>query len=133
MNPKNFPNLIKKSEIFRFTVKLELVFVFLTAISFTSNCTSIQASPCYPNDPDGSNPGNLCLTYPPSWSPLPNSSVDQPPFIQGQGDPAYYGLPVSTTQPGRIIGRTDGFWTGVEAVNGTTSITDSKGNTIIAP
>jgi hypothetical protein len=91
--------------------------------------TTAMASPCYPNDPDGTNPGNLCLTYPPSWSPLPNTSTDQPPFVQAVGQPAYYGFPVSSTQPGTIIGRTDGFWTEVQAVNGNTTITDSKGNT----
>ena len=92
----------------------------------------ILASPCYPNDPDGENPGNLCLTYPPSWSTLPNTSTDQPPFIQGQGKEAYYGLPVSPTQPGRIIGTTTGYWTTIEAVNGNTTITDSTGKTILA-
>lgn len=99
-----------------------------------------QDGQCFPNDPDGSNPGNLCLTYPSSfdpqsttWSPLPNTSTDQPPFIQGSGKEAYYGYRVSPTQPGRIIGTTTGYWTNVEAVNGTTTITDSKGNTITAP
>jgi hypothetical protein len=47
--------------------------------------TTTTASPCYPNDPDGTNPGNLCLTYPPSWSPLPNTSTDQPPIVQAVG------------------------------------------------
>lgn len=92
-----------------------------------------QAAPCYPNDPDGSNPGNLCLTYPPSWSPLPNTSTDQPPFVQGLGKEAYYGYPTSPTQPGRVIGTTTGYWTNVEAVNGSTAITDSTGKTITAP
>ena len=108
--------------------------LILITVAF-SECLSRNAytAPCYPNDPDGTNPGNLCLTYPPSWSPLPNSSIDQPPFVQGMGQPAYYGFPISTTQPGRIIGRTDGYWTGVEAKNGQTQITDSKGNRITAP
>jgi hypothetical protein len=108
--------------------------------------SSLEASPCYPNDPDGDNLGNLCLSYPPAlmseqpswqpipvqpiWSPLPNRPIDQPPFIQGTGEKAFYGLPVSTTQPGRIIGTTTGYWTNVEAVNGLTTITDSKGQTL---
>jgi hypothetical protein len=104
----------------------------ITMVGLVSIHTDVQAAPCFPNDPEGTNPGNLCLTYPPSWSPLPNTSFDQPPFIQGLGQPAYYGYPVNTTQPGTIIGRTTGYWTGVEAVNGTTTLTDSKGNTIIA-
>ncbi len=94
---------------------------------------SAIASPCYPNDPEGENPGNLCLTYPPSWSPLPNTMIDQPPFIQGTGKDAYYGYPVNTTQPGRVIGTTKGYWTGVSAVNGSTTIIDSLGNTFTAP
>lgn len=88
------------------------------------------SAPCFPNDPDGTNPGNLCLTFPPSWSPLPNTATDQPPFIQGIGGNAYYGNPISPTQPGRVIGKTHGFWTGVSAVNGSTSITDSDGKTV---
>ena len=95
--------------------------------------SSVSASPCFPNDPEGTNLGNLCLTYPPSWSPLPNSDTNQPPFIQGIGQPAYYGYPVSPLQPGAIIGRTDGYWTGVQAFNGKTVITDNKGNTIVSP
>lgn len=94
---------------------------------------STVASPCYPNDPEGTNPGNLCLTYPPSWSPLPNTSTDQAPFIQGTGKEAYYGLPISPTKPGRQIGSTSGYWTNVEAVNGSTNITDSTGKVIPAP
>lgn len=99
-----------------------------------------QDGQCFPNDPDGTNPGNLCLTYPSSldpqstsWSPLPNTSTTQPPFIQGLGKDAYYGYRVSPTQPGRIIGTTSGYWTNVEAVNGSTTITDSTGKIITAP
>ena len=101
------------------------------------------AAPCYPNDPDGSNPGNLCLTYPaaftpafdelPQWSPLPNRPINQPPFIQGVGKEAYYGYAVSNTQPGRVVGTTSGYWTNVEAVNGSTTIKDSQGQTISIP
>ena len=91
-----------------------------------------DSAPCYPNDPEGENPGNLCLTYPPSWSPLPNTIIGQPPFVQGVGQPAYYGYPVSPTQPGRVVGTTNGYWTGVSAVNGATTITDSNGNSFVA-
>lgn len=102
-----------------------------------------SAAPCYPNDPDGQNPGNLCLTYPasfstsfdtiPQWSPLPNRPINQPPFIQGVGKEAYYGFRVSNTQPGRVVGTTSGYWTNIEAVNGSTTITDSNGQTISIP
>ena len=105
----------------------------LMVISVALGAVPTVASPCYPNDPDGENPGNLCLTYPPSWSTLPNTSTDQPPFIQGKGKEAYYGLPVSPTQPGRIIGTTTGYWTNIEAVNGSTTITDSTGKSILSP
>jgi hypothetical protein len=102
-----------------------------------------SAAPCYPNDPDDQNPGNLCLTYPasfsttfdtlPQWSPLPNRPINQPPFIQGVGTEAYYGFRVSTTQPGRVVGTTSGYWTNIEAVNGSTTIKDSNGQTIAIP
>jgi hypothetical protein len=122
-----------------------LVFLPLAQVS-----SRTLASPCYPNDPDGENLGNLCLSYPPAllpdqpswmpipvqpiWSPLPNRPIDQPPFIQGTGKEAYYGYPVSPTQPGRIIGTTTGYWSKVEAVDGTTTtITDSNGKTITSP
>lgn len=111
------------------------------SLVFAANCAN--ASPCYPNDPDGSNPGNLCLTYPtslttafdtlPQWSPLPNRPINQPPFIPGVGKEAYYGYPVSPTQPGRIVGATSGYWTNVEAVNGSTTIKDSNGQIISVP
>ena len=109
-----------------------LIFCTLSLSVLVVQTRAGMASPCFPNDPDGTNPGNLCLTYPPSWSPLPNTPIDQPPFVQGIGKQAYYGYPVSSTQPGTIIGQTDGFWTGVQAVNGSTIITDNKGNTFTA-
>jgi hypothetical protein len=102
--------------------------IFLSSLFFFLS-SKATAAPCFPNDPEGTNPGNLCLTYPPSWSPLPNTSLDQPPFIQGSGGEAYYGNRVGPTQPGRVIGSTNGFWTGVSAVNGSTTITDSDGKT----
>ena len=118
--------------------------LFLALLSYFSPFTiAAFSSPCYPNDPDGANSGNLCLTFPtslvnpsddvPVWSPLPNRPTNKPPFIQGIGKEAYYGYPVSTTQPGRVVGTTTGFWTNVEAIDGTTSIKDSKGNTISVP
>jgi hypothetical protein len=114
-------------------VKRGSIFTTIGCFALVGLNLPLSAAPCFPNDPDGANPGNLCLTYPPSWSPLPNTFTDQPPFVQGTGQPAYYGYPVSPTQPGTIIGRTDGYWTGVQAVNGKTTITDSNGNAIVAP
>lgn len=124
-------NFLPLFAFFRGSIKVALLTLFVGGINAT-NTAAVSAAPCYPNDPDSTNPGNLCLTYPPSWSPLPNSPVDQPPFIQGTGQPAYYGYPVSPTQPGRIIGTTNGYWTGVSAVNGVTTITDSNGNNYTA-
>lgn len=89
--------------------------------------------PCHPNDPDGENPGNLCLTFPPAWSPLPGASSAGPPFIQGTGTSAYYGVIVNPGNPGQPVRRTSGFWTSIDAVNGSTIITDSNGHSIALP
>jgi len=125
-------------KILRFAPKAIVTIVTIGTLTLVSGRSG--AAPCYPNDPDDSNPGNLCLTYPSpfepqstNWSPIPNSSPNQPPFIQGTGKDAYYGYPVSPTQPGRIIGTTTGYWRSVEAVDGFTTITDSNGNSITAP
>lgn len=129
---------------FTSTFKLLKVILLPAFISFLSSFAfSANSSPCYPNDPDDANPGNLCLTYPtslinpfdnvPIWSPLPNRPTNQPPFIQAVGKEAYYGYPVSTTQPGRVVGTTTGYWTNVEAIDGSTTIKDSKGKTISVP
>lgn len=120
--------------------------VVFAGLSLLFGSTTVHAAPCYPNDPDGSNPGNLCLTYPtnfttltttgedlPLWSPLPNRPTNQPPFIPGVGKEAYYGYRVSPTQPGRVVGTTSGYWTNIEAVNGSTTIKDSHGQTISIP
>ena len=117
-----------------------VVHLAISALAIATDPSSVHASPCYPNDPDGSNPGNLCLTYPaaftssfdpqPQWSPLPHRPINQPPFIQGVGKEAYYGYAVSPTQPGRVVGTTSGYWTNVEAVNGSTTLKDSRNNSI---
>ena len=88
--------------------------------------TGANANPCLPNDPDGSNPGNLCLSYPPT-------GIGPQFFVQGQGQPALYGPPLSPTQPGRVVGHTSGYWTGIQASNGSTTLQDSQGQVISIP
>jgi hypothetical protein len=38
---------------------------------------------------------------------------------------------LSPTQAGRVVGTTTGYWTGIQAINGETTIRDSKGQVIM--
>jgi len=79
---------------------------------------------CKPSFPDKFNPKtDLCLVYPPP-------GVSSNSFLIGDGDKAYGGNPLSIYKPGKIIGRTKGFWTRADWEDGSGSIGDSKGKVI---
>ena len=94
-----------------------------------------RPSPCEPNDPDGENPGNLCLTY-----PTHGLSINSNSFRQGFATDGFYGTAVGPNQPGdKIIpnhqprtpmdlnrGR-PGFWTSIQAQNEQTRVQTNTG------
>lgn len=98
---------------------LACLFTFLpgTLIYFP---TSI-AKPCYPTDPTGSNPDNLCLIYPPAGV-QPNS------FVHGVGSPVRE-LPTVQNPAGNPIINPKGFWTNSVTTDQGRTIKDSGGNT----
>jgi len=95
----------------------------------------LQAAPCYPSDPEGENPGNLCPTYPPS-----GMTLDSNTFRPGSATEGYFGRPLGPTLPGTPVVKghnprtpidpragADGYWTSIEATNGMTQIRTNTG------
>lgn len=97
-----------------------------------------RARPCVPTDPDGENPGNLCLHF-----PTHGMSLNSNAFRQGYASDGFYGTPTGPTQPGIPIqvghipgtkldpvkanSRSGGYWTSIEASNGTSKLRTSTG------
>ena len=88
----------------------------------------LQASPCSPSDPEGENPGNLCLVYPTHGMTLSTNT-----FRQGYATNGFYGISKGPSQPGMPIQpghipraamdpvpgtNRSGFWTSIKAENG---------------
>lgn len=68
---------------------------------------AVHARPCYPSDPTGNNPDNLCPDYPPA-------GINPNTFVQGDARPVR-ALPTLPNPSGRIlIQPRGGFWTGVQ-------------------
>lgn len=94
----------------------------LMAVAVCSDTSSLAQS-CYPTDPDGVNPDNLCLRYP----PFPQDAT----IIRGSGrvaDYSEFGAYPPNQNPAM---KTNGFWRGID-VNGnsnTIRIKDSMGRT----
>jgi hypothetical protein len=81
--------------------------------------------PCYPTDPEGTNPTNLCPVFPPY-------GVRDDSFIGGHAENGFYGRPISPREPGTpIINKPakGSFWTNINADNGRTTIQQSNGAT----
>jgi hypothetical protein len=118
-------------------------FRFLPALAVTINLAvyilqpgSIAASPCQPNDPNGDNPGNLCLPF-----PTHGMSINSNSFRQGFATDGFYGTALGPNQPGAKIVPTHqsrtpiesylskpGYWTRIEATNGRTTVQTNTGN-----
>jgi len=85
------------------------------------------AAPCYPSDPTGDNPGNLCPPCPPF-----GMSIDSNSFVHGSATKRFYGPPVSPIQPGIPVGvqsPKDGYWTKITNQDRTSSMETNKGKT----
>jgi hypothetical protein len=77
------------------------------------------ARPCYPSDPTGNNPDNLCPIFPPPGV-NPNS------FVQGDARPVR-ALPTVPNPSGRVlIDPRGGFWTGVQTQGQTRELETSR-------
>lgn len=94
---------------------------FLGFFSIFSSSTFVQALPCYPTDPLGLNPGNLCLQY-------PNPSINPNVFMQGEARPIR-ALPNITVPAGSVLIQPRGsYWTEIRTQVGGRQIQTSGGD-----
>ncbi len=110
----------------------------MVSVSFAvADCTCpLRSKPCSPNDPEGENPGNICLVYPPYAMTLDGNT-----FKNGAATEGYFGRPAGPTLPGQPLikghhprlpldprpGGSSGYWTGIEASNGVTQMRTNTG------
>jgi hypothetical protein len=106
--------------------------LLLCLLQLLGMVSGLQARPCFPSDPEGENPGNLCLTYPTHGMTLHSSS-----FRQGFASDGYYGTPTGPRSPGEPIepkhqpktplDRKQGYWTQMNATSGESRVQTSTG------
>ena len=97
------------------------VLIFMGFLSTFSSSTFVHALPCYPTDPLGLNPGNLCLQY-------PNPSINSNAFMQGEARPIR-DLPNITVPAGRVLIQPRGsYWTEIRTQVGGRQIQTSGGD-----
>ena len=107
----------------------------VSIVSMMALPSALKARPCLPTDPDGENPGNLCLIYPTHGMSLNSNS-----FRQGFASDGYYGTATGPRFPGAPIEaghvpRTPidpqrgnpGYWTRIEASAGQSRVQTSSG------
>ena len=98
-----------------------ILFYVIAILAVLVTAGKLEATPCYPSDPEGKNPENECLPY--------------PPYPQGVGATVGEGKKASYSEYGSYPPNTNprmntkGYWTGID-VNGTSGvirIDDSQG------
>lgn len=109
-----------------------LRYSFFLCLQLFGMVSGLHARPCLPSDPEGENPGNLCLTYPTHGMTLHSSS-----FRQGFASDGYYGTPTGPRWPGEPIepnhqpktplDRKQGYWTQMNATSGESRVQTSTG------
>lgn len=112
-----------------------MIRILIISVVCTQFADAGLSSPCEPNDPNGDNPGVLCLAF-----PTHGMSIRSDSFRQGFATDGFYGTAVGPNQPGvKIIPnhqpRTPidpnhnkpGFWTTIEAQNNQTKVQTSTG------
>ena len=85
----------------------------------------VDAKPCYPSDPDYTNPGNLCPAFPPG-------SVSADSFRQGESRPVRE-LPTLSNPAGKVILSPSGFWTGSETNGNVRTLRTNNGQIFLLP
>jgi hypothetical protein len=87
----------------------------LTTVAFIAlSPSSVLASPCFPHDPGGVNPGTLCPIH--THTLMPNHVL-----TPGLGQGAFHGLPTNPLLPGQPIITSplpQGFFTRVQTGDG---------------
>ena len=107
--------------VLRFSFFPKTALFFLAFLSTFSLPKLVQALPCYPTDPAGLNPGNLCLQY-------PNPSINPNSFMQGEARPIR-ALPDITVPAGRVLIQPRGsYWTEIRTQVGGRQIQTSGGD-----
>ena len=123
---------------FRFVIRAQFHLCYWPLLGFLVFGPPLQASPCTPTDPDGVNPGNLCLAY-----PTHGMSLDSNTFRQGFASEGYFGAATGPRQPGtpiqsghipgtvmdpiRADRRSAGYWSSIEASDGRTTVRTNTG------
>ena len=102
-------------------------FFFSQAIltSYIFFATLADAKPCFPSDPDYTNPGNLCPSSPPG-------SLSADSFRQGEARPVKE-LPTLINPAGRVIISPSGFWTGSETNSNVRTLRTNNGQIFVLP
>ena len=101
-------------------------FYFFVFLFFLDSFNFVQALPCYPTDPTGLNPDNLCLLY-------PNPSINPNAFVQGEFRPIR-ALPDISVPAGRVlIQPRGGYWTEIRTQDGGRQIQTSGGERFNIP
>jgi len=94
------------------------------------------ARPCFPSDPTGDNPGNLCLIY-----PTHGMSLDSETFRDGFASEGFYGPRAGPRWPGTPLEdnhapgtaldpngqKANGYWTRLEASDGESRFVTNTG------
>jgi len=109
--------------------------LLLGLIPMLGLASKLQARPCLPSDPEGGNPGNLCLAY-----PTHGMSINSESFRQGFASDGYYGTRTGPSWPGEPIqpGHTprtpmdkqqnqSGYWTRIDASAGESRVQTNTG------
>jgi hypothetical protein len=94
-------------------------------IALSTNSNYAIARPCLPSDPTGSNLGNLCPQHLPSYLNTHTNIL-----VPGSAIEGYYGTPINPIYPGTPLNPTspkDGFFTTINAINGSTTIRTNTG------
>lgn len=121
---KAFNSAIYCSKITDFSKNLSFLLLFFCSIH-TLFTPSADAKPCYPSDPDYTNPGNLCPAFPPG-------SVSADSFRQGEGRPVRE-LPTLSNPAGKVILSPSGFWTGSESNGNFRTLRTNNGQIFLIP
>ena len=101
-------------------------FHFIVFLFFLDSFNFVQALPCYPTDPTGLNPDNLCLLY-------PNPSINSNTFMQGESRPIR-ALPDISVPAGRVlIQPRGGYWTEIRTQDGGRQIQTNGGERFNIP
>lgn len=109
--------------------------IYLSLFGFINSAA--YAIPCTPSDPNGENPGNLCL---PNIYSHYQSGINSSSFQPGYASNGFTGTTIGPTSPGSPIifghkpgtpidkhGTTNGYWNSIKSTDNGTTIKTNTG------